>query len=345
MSGRPTYVGGVNIDSSRTPSTVSEHYPWQKALFDVGIFKDTIYPSLSLHCSLAVAAYGLGRVNNSVQTKDLIWPLAPVINGWWSAVGRRVFVRGLPLAQALGALSRPERLVLAGVTLWGGRLFYRLFTRAQKRGKDDERYEEMKTDPGFWNKALFSVFLPEAIFQTIITLPFTAPFHHQGAVLSGYHPFLQAVAVGLFSTGFALEVLADSQLDAHKQTSVDQHTLYKEGVWSIVRHPNYLGDALIHFSFPVLLYASDMLAPIEILGSLANYAFLRYLGGDKVTESHQERRYSVSSLEKHADLQRYREEKNSFWPDLKELKNEWLWTVVGAGVAGALIEQGIHQFL
>jgi len=110
--------------------------------------------------------------------------------------------------------------------------------------------------------------------------------------------------------------------------------------------PSYLGDALIHFSFPILLYASDMLAPIELLGSVANYAFLRYLGGDKATESSQERRYSVSSLEKHADLQKYRESKNSFWPDVaKEWDNSWLWTVLGAGAAGALVEQALHQFL
>lgn len=89
-----------------------------------------------------------------------------------------------------------------------------------------------------------------------------------------------------------------------------------------------------------------MLAPIELLGSLANYAFLRYLGGDKATESSQERRYSVSSLEKHADLQKYREEKHAFWPDLtKEYNNSWLWTVAGAGAAGALVEQALHSFL
>lgn len=89
-----------------------------------------------------------------------------------------------------------------------------------------------------------------------------------------------------------------------------------------------------------------MLAPIELLGSIANYVFLRSIGGDKPTEASQERRYSVSSLEKHADLQRYREEKNAFWPDFaKEINNSWLWTIVGSGFAGALVEQAIHQLL
>lgn len=234
---RSIYQHELTLESASQPSTIVEHYPWQKTLYDVGIFKDCIYPSLALHGGLSVVAYGLGRLNNNVQTKDYLWGVAPVINAWWGAVGRRVVQRGIPVTQALGALSRPERLILGGVTLWGGRLFYRVFTRAQRRGKDDPRYDEMKSEPGFWNKALFNTFLPESLFQVLITLPMTAPFYHQGAVLSGYHPLLQAVAVGLYSTGFALEALADKQLDEHKAGSLGEHTLCKEGVWSIVRHP------------------------------------------------------------------------------------------------------------
>ncbi|KAK5091271.1 hypothetical protein LTR05_001453 [Lithohypha guttulata] len=343
---RQTYLSSLDIDSAPVSSTITEHYPWQKTLYDVGIFKDCIYPSLALHGGLSVVAYGLGRLNNKVETKDFIWATAPIINAWWGAVGRRVFQRGIPMTQALGALSRPERLILGGVTLWGGRLFTRIFTRSRRRGKDNPLYDEMKSEPGFWNKALFSTYLPEALFQVLITLPMTAPFYHQGAVLSGYHPYMQSIAVGLFFTGFALETLADRQLDEHKETSIDEHSMLKDGVWSLCRHPNYLGDALVHFSFPLLLYASDMLAPIELLGSVANYAFLRYLGGDKATESAQERRYSVSSSEKHADLQKYRNEKHAFWPDFtKEYDNRWLWRVLGAGAAGAVIEQAIHTYL
>lgn len=206
---------------------------------DVGIFKDTIYPSLALHGTVAAVAYGVGRITDSVETKDMIWPLAPLLNGWWSAVGRRVFVRGLPLSQALGALSRPERLLLTGVTLWSGRLFYRRATRSLKRGKgqDDPRYDELKKEDNFWNKALFQLYVPEALFQTLITLPFTAPFHHQGAVLSGYHPVIQGLAVGLFSAGFALEVLADSQLDKFKEDEANDSKIMRDGVWSLVRHP------------------------------------------------------------------------------------------------------------
>lgn len=263
---RHTLLGGRTVDvnvSARTPyysgsppsvpSSLDAHGPghfnsvphvhqtWHRELFDVGIFKDTILPSLSFHGSLALVAYGIGRATDSVEAKDWLWPAAPIANAWWSAVGRKL-QRGLTLTQALTLLSRPERLLLTGVTLWGGRLLYRISSRSIERrqsgkGTDDPRYEEDKKDPNFWNKALFTIFVPEALVQTLVTLPFTAPFHHQGKVLSGYHPVIQAIAVGLFSAGLALEVLADAQLAAYKKTTKDSSQVCKEGVWSLVRHP------------------------------------------------------------------------------------------------------------
>ncbi|KAI1854965.1 hypothetical protein JX265_002603 [Neoarthrinium moseri] len=325
------------------------HEAWHRELFDVGIFKDTILPSLTLHAPLALVAYGIGRATDSVEAKDWLWPTAPIANAWWSAVGRKVR-RGLTFGQAMSLLSRPERLLLTGVTLWGGRLLYRRSTRSLARrkagkGTDDPRYEELKQDPNFWNTALFTVFIPEALLQTVITLPFTAPFHHQGKVISGYHPLIQGIAVGIFSAGLALEIIADSQLTTYKETVQDEKAICKEGVWSLVRHPNYLGDALVHFSFPLLLYGSDLLAPIEILGSIANYIFLRYISGAKKTEAHQERRYSQSSLEKHADFQKFKASHNSIWPRSDMLTNKWLWTVIGIGAAGAAVEQVINQLI
>jgi steroid 5-alpha reductase family enzyme len=108
-------------------------------------------------------------------------------------------------------------------------------------------------------------------------------------------------------------------------------------------HPSYLGDSLVHISFIVMLYGSDMLAPVELLGPIANYAFLRYFGGDAQKEKSQTRRYSASHPEKFAELEQFREDKNSFWPRVEELKNRWLWRVMGIGAAGVLVEEGLRM--
>lgn len=204
------------------------------SLFDVGIFKDTLGPSLTLHSGLALIAYGAARYTQRVEAKDWLWPSGQVVNAWWSAIGRRV-AAGLTVSQAFRRLSWHERLMLTGVTLWGGRLFYRIATRSIQRGKDDPRYEEAKKEEGFWNTALFKVFVPEALFQMVISLPFTAPFRHEGAVMMGYHPFIQMLAVGLYSSGLAMETLADYQLDQYKAEGGTG--ILREGVWSIVRNP------------------------------------------------------------------------------------------------------------
>jgi hypothetical protein len=105
------------------------------------------------------------------------------------------------------------------------------------------------------------------------------------------------------------------------------------------QNPSYLGDAFIHTSFIVLLYGSDMLAPVELLGPLANYLFLRFFGGDAQKEKSQTRRYSASQPEKFAELERFRGEKNAFWPATKELSNKWVWTVLGLGAVGVVVEE------
>ncbi|KAF2473560.1 DUF1295-domain-containing protein [Lindgomyces ingoldianus] len=311
------------------------------SLFDVGIFRDTLAPSLGLHSSLAVLAWAAARYTGRVEAKDWLWPSGQVVNAWWSAVGRRMY-QGFTLSQALHRLSWHERLLLTGVTLWGGRLFYRISSQSLKRGKDDPRYDEVKQEENFWTKSLFTTFIPEAFFQMLISLPFTAPFRHEGAVLMGYHPIIQIIAVGMFSAGIALETLADYQLDQFKAEG--KSGMLKEGVWSIVRHPNYLGDAFVHLSFIVLLYGSDMLAPIELLGPLANYLFLRYYGGDKENERGQTRRYSMSAPDKFAELEKFRSEKNSFWPAAREIRNKWLWVILGCGGLGVFIEEGLRTF-
>ena len=111
-------------------------------------------------------------------------------------------------------------------------------------------------------------------------------------------------------------------------------------------HISYLGDILIHASIPILLYGSDMLAPIELLGPIANYLFLRYVGGDKQLESYQEEKYAKEEPVKKAELDSWKNgDKNSIWPNVQEVQNPWVWAVIGAGVAGVALEEGLRAWL
>jgi steroid 5-alpha reductase family enzyme len=206
----------------------------------VGIFRSTLLPSIGFHSGLAVVAYAASRATNRVEGKDWLWPSGQVLNAWWSAVGHRVVYENISPSEAYSHLPYTEKLLLTGLTAWGARLFYRIASRAIKRDRDDPRYDEAKKEEGFWNEALFSVFLPEALFQAVISLPFTLPFRALDASATAsplhVHPeYTHGIAVALFSSGLALELLADAQLAAHQKNNPDD--LNREGVWSIVRHP------------------------------------------------------------------------------------------------------------
>ena len=207
---------------------------------DVGILKSTLLPSLTLHSGISTVAYVASRVTGRAEVKDWAWPSSQVINAWWSAVGRHMCHGNVTLTDALHGLSWTEKLLLSGVTAWGTRLFYRIVSRSMSRGKDDPRYDELKTkDSGFWNSALYKLFLPEALFLTFITLPFTLPFrvpqNATSILMDGNSSSaMRTLGVGLFGAGFAMEALADCQLESHRQQKSD---LCRHGVWSIVRHP------------------------------------------------------------------------------------------------------------
>jgi steroid 5-alpha reductase family enzyme len=226
----PSRQGVVN--PLRTPSSDFPLSP-----LDVGLFKSTILPSFALHSGLSAASYIVARATDIVEIKDWMWPLAPVINAWWSSVGRAICYSDISLGTVWESFSWSEKLLLSGVTTWGLRLFYRVASRTITRGKDDPRYEQDNKQPNFWNKAFFTHFLPEILFQTAITLPFTVPFRVVDRAVS-LHPdaqnVLRGVAVGLFNAGLTLETLADFQLSSYTKVHDD---LCREGVWSVVRHP------------------------------------------------------------------------------------------------------------
>ncbi|KAK6958428.1 hypothetical protein Daesc_001228 [Daldinia eschscholtzii] len=314
----------------------------------IGLLQHAVLPSFGLHTGLSLITYGLARYTDTVEVKDWLWPSAQVANAWWSAVGIPVVHEGLSLSAAWSALSYDQKLLLGGVSAWGLRLFYRIASRTIKRGKDDARYRTAaRKEPDFWNKAFFTMFLPEAFIQTLITLPFTLPFRAPIATAIA-SPFPEAstvarsLAIFLFTAGYALEVFADAQLASHENKKSNE--LNREGVFSIVRHPNYLGDALAHFSFPLFLFSAGQLHPLTLLGPIANYVFLRFIGGDKENEANQEKRYSKENPAKYQQLQQYRKTKNSFWPGLAEFGNKWLWTVAAIGAGGVVLERSLGNF-
>lgn len=100
----------------------------------------------------------------------------------------------------------------------------------------------------------------------------------------------------------------------------------------------------MHLSF-VVLNAANTFNPLVLLGPVANYVFLRFVGGDAQNEASQEERYRMQDPHKYAQLLAWRREKNSFWPGLSELANPWTWAVVASGLVGVVVEEMVRSSL
>lgn len=224
-------------DRLHAPSLQAAQPKFKMTPGDIGILKSTLLPSFGLYSGFSLVAFAAAKATDRVEMKDWLWPSGQVINAWWSAIGQPMYNTGISFSDAWTGLTWSEKLLLGGVTLWGTRLFARIARRSLSRGRDDARYDVWKRDPGFWKTAFVKMFLPEAAFLSVISLPFTLPFCMGDTTLSlgkNSLPTVRALGVGLFSAGFALEVMADTQLELHRQERTD---LCRHGVWSIVRHP------------------------------------------------------------------------------------------------------------
>ncbi|VUC23607.1 unnamed protein product [Clonostachys rosea] len=309
----------------------------------IGLLGSTVLPSFNLHATFAAVTYGLARYTDRVEGKDWLWPTSITANAWWNAIGTYVIDDNLTVPEAWSRLDYSQKLLLSGVSVWGLRLLYRITRRSAKRGRDDPRYAAVKKDERFWNLAFFSLFLPEAIAQTLISLPFTLSFRAptQSGLASppvtSIGGALHSLSIFLFSAGLFLETAADYQLEAHKKEGYDAGIL-REGVWSIVRHPNYLGDVLVQASFSILLLSGNLLHPLAILAPITNYIFLRFNGGNKEDESSRQDRYSKGDPLKAQQFQAYQQDVNSFWPNTKGLKSKWTQVAAAVGVGGMFLE-------
>ncbi|GAO51587.1 hypothetical protein G7K_5686-t1 [Saitoella complicata NRRL Y-17804] len=311
----------------------------------------------------------------------MFWGSAMSVNALWHSVGRRLW-QGEGGGDIWTGMSWREKVILGTLVAWGGRLTYRIVTRnAGKR--EDSRYTDVKEErkkerKGYWNWAYPAIFLSQAGMQWLITIPSTLALHlSTPQAITPPFSFLDFVAITTLTTGLATEIVADYQLDTFKSKSnASKGKICREGLWDVVRHPNYLGDILTHAGIGLLSYltvpsaVSPYLSPIFAIGPIANYVFLRYIGGDEVTEQNQLKRYredanrtypgmSIEKAATHPELQEaktklvefesYRKERNAVWPSLTGLQGGGKWWVAGvvggASVVGLACGEGVGRWV
>lgn len=207
----------------------------------------------------------------------------PAIRSLFTSSGPRV---------PFSAPHHPRQLLVSALyLLWAGRLGSFLVQRIQKHGKDS-RFDEIKTKPLVFSFA----WLGQATWITCVSLPVvlinTLPRAAQPAL--GLRDLL---AVGVWASGFGLEIVADRQKSAWrtgKDEKKHEEKFISSGVWGFSRHPNYLGEVMLQVGPPILALPSlppTALRSLVFISPVFSYFLLRYASGVPPLEQSAEKKW------------------------------------------------------
>ncbi|ORX36474.1 hypothetical protein BD324DRAFT_602249 [Kockovaella imperatae] len=181
-------------------------------------------------------------------------------------------------------------LITALYLLWAGRLGSFLFQRIKKSGKDS-RFDEIKQSPAAFSGA----WLGQAAWVSAVTLP---------AILVNLLPAAQPalgirdlIGAGIWMSGIGFEIIADRQKSAWRQDKNDKkhdEQFISSGLWSLSRHPNYVGEAFLQAGPPLM--ALTVLPPtpgryLVWVSPIFTYLLLRYGSGVPPLEKSGEKKW------------------------------------------------------
>ena len=155
----------------------------------------------------------------------------------------------LVLLARRGSGSPHELLVAAMLLLWSLRMSLHIGLRSIGHGEDG-RYAAWRRRFGknWWWWSFFQVFAMQGVTVWLWSLGLVAAVAAGPRELGWQH----LLAVALFAVGFYFQTVADLQLERFKKQRTERSQLLDTGLWSLSRHPNYFGEAMVWWGFGAL---------------------------------------------------------------------------------------------
>jgi steroid 5-alpha reductase family enzyme len=198
---------------------------------------------------------------------DIVWGLGFAVTSW-------------VLALTVDGDSTRQILLAVMVGVWGVRLGGYLAKRNIGHG-EDWRYKAMrkKKGPKFGLISLVTVFGLQGLLMWIVSLP--VQFGNADDT-PGVGP-IAVMGIIVWLVGLSFEAVGDMQLARFKKNPVNAGKVMDKGLWSLTRHPNYFGDALLWWGIG-LVGAETGSGVIGLVGPLVMTVFLLRVSGVPMLE-------------------------------------------------------------
>lgn len=190
--------------------------------------------NLAAVAAIMISGWLVSLATKNVTVVDSLWGLGFVLIAW------------LTYFMSDGYWGRKLLIVLL-VTSWGLRLSFYLTWRNWGK-EEDPRYGgwRRKSGDSFWLVSLFKVFILQALFLWVISLPIQMGLL---APRPDLLTWLEICGLVVWTVGFIFESLADWQLARFKLDPANKGLVMDQGLWKYSRHPNYFGEFLVWWGF------------------------------------------------------------------------------------------------
>jgi len=222
---------------------------------------------------IMVTTWVISVLIKNASIVDIVWGAGFAITSW-------------VLAITVDGNSGRQTLLAIMVGLWGTRLALYLGKRNIGHG-EDWRYKAMrkKAGPSFPLRSLVTVFGLQGALMWVVSLP--VQFGNRDDT-PGVGP-IAVMGIMVWFVGFMFEVIGDAQLARFKKNPDNVGKVLDTGLWSLTRHPNYFGDALLWWGIGIV-GAETGSGVIGFIGPIAMTYFLMRISGVPMLERSLSRR-------------------------------------------------------
>ena len=176
-----------------------------------------------------------------------------------------------------GTENIADYIIVACVSVWAVRLGSFLFMRIHKAG-EDRRFRLIK--PNF-TRFLMTWTLQGMWVSMCLLCVLTALSSYNGIILNN----IFFVGLFVFFLGFSIEVIADYQKTVFRKDVRNKDKFITTGLWSLSRHPNYLGEILLWSGIAIMSFLSlEGMQYITLISPLFVYILLVYISGIRMLE-------------------------------------------------------------
>jgi steroid 5-alpha reductase family enzyme len=216
---------------------------------------------------IMVATWLLSLILKNASIVDIVWGLGFAITSW-------------VLAITIDGDSTRQILLAVMVGSWGLRLGGYLAKRNIGHG-EDWRYKAMRKKKGarFGLISLVTVFGLQGVLMWVVSLP--VMFGNSDAT-PGVGP-LAVIGVMVWAVGLSFEAVGDWQLAKFKKDPNNAGKVMQTGLWSLTRHPNYFGDAVLWWGIGIV-GAETGTGVVGFIGPVVMTVFLLRVSGVPMLE-------------------------------------------------------------